>query len=145
MWCVSRCGGSHTAGTGADRITGRTLTDTRQFRKAAIRVPGHGVLTELRDRRGAARTNGTDHYVLLGIDREPSHPNARALARALADEVTDLARAYPADLPKLPPDRCWYAFWNEDMESGFGAVNGSPFRLDEHHVSIRSRDEQRPR
>jgi len=125
---------------GALRINGVTLSDEREVRGASLLRRDHGVLQVIGSRLQRAGEQEHDHYVLFTIDRphgegkkRSKHPYWKVLER----ETDLMSSAYPAKLPRLPLDRCWYAYWYKDIRQPYRGLCGQELDLVHQYVRIK--------
>jgi hypothetical protein len=125
---------------GGKRIVGRTLSDAREVRDAALCLRGHGVLQKALKR---LRTS-EGHYVLFTYHKPKGHGGHNpAYARALERERALLVDGYP-DLPLLPRESSWYAYWNGDLADKFSVDRAVPLDVGKHFVRTKARFRARP-
>ncbi|MEQ9379887.1 MAG: hypothetical protein RJP95_03435 [Pirellulales bacterium] len=123
---------------GSLRIVGQTLTNARVSRDASVRLSGHGVLQRIRRRLELAGKAKRDHYVLITVNKPKGKGRSKELyAKTLYRQAEELSEGYPRDVPRLPLDRCWYAYWNGDLEPNFAKQTGKPLKLGERYVRIK--------
>ncbi len=120
----------------ARRIMGETIQVKKKeklLRKASVRVGGHGMLKD-RDIRGAlisAGKEGSDHYVLLTVDKPKGEgAKVQSYSKTLERETHELGSCCPEHLSRLPVERCWYAYWKGDLAPAYEKLCGSQLLLD---------------
>ena len=117
------------------RIVGVTLNNEREVRAAELRLRGHGALQRIRDRLRCAA--GNDHYVLFTVNKPKGEGTGRrSYAQVLYHETSHLGDGYPEHLPRLDPQRCWYAYWWDDLERKFNEADPK-LDLDQYYVRIK--------
>ena len=118
---------------GARRILGETIKGSDDSRKASVRVGGHGMLKDkdVRDALISAGKEGSDHYVLLTVDKPKGEgAKGQSYPKTLERKTLELGKEYPGHLSQLPVDRSWYAYWKGDLAPAFEKLCGSQLLLD---------------
>jgi hypothetical protein len=113
-----------------EAILGPTISDDWSVKQAVLKCKGHPVLQAIRERLKSS----VPHYVLL-YEGRPTGPGGdvnfnAAMFGALqqvSGELNVTFRSWADStgeeidrIPKmLPKDRCWYAYWNGDLDHRF--------------------------
>jgi hypothetical protein len=121
------------------RIVGKTIDNKWQLKDAKVKIANHGVLKKLRRRLAKAGKDGRDHYVLFTVNK-PKGPGKklRSYGEALKSETENL-KTNITGVERLPVDRCYYAYWKDDLESKFAKHCDCHLCFDEQYVPIKHR------
>ncbi|HMO83320.1 MAG TPA: hypothetical protein PKC18_00215 [Lacipirellulaceae bacterium] len=124
---------------GARYLTGKTLSNSRAVRDAFLRLKGHGVIKHVRRRVAAAGKASQDHYALFTVNKPKGEGlSGRPYARVLSEEAKRIvAASASSDIPRLPIERCYYAYWKGDLEPEYHRASATSFTFDDHYVRIK--------